>query len=776
MVQWQFIEFFSFIIQMFFYRQPFSSIKNRIQYSQSKVELEHIGQRPETSTVKNIGKLLIANRGEIACRIIRTARRLGVETVAVYSDADRHSMHVAMADEAYHIGPSPAANSYLVKDKLLNIAQQSRSDAIHPGYGFLSENFEFSQLCTDNNIIFVGPTSDAIKSMGIKSLSKSIMINADVPVIPGFHDDQQQNSERLLEHAKQIGFPVMIKAVRGGGGKGMRIALTEQEFLNQLDSARREAMKSFGDDIVLLERFVQRPRHVEVQIFGDKYGNCVYLFERDCSSQRRHQKVIEEAPAPHITEEIREKLGTSAVKAAKAVDYHGAGTVEFIFDNRDQKFYFMEMNTRLQVEHPVTEMITGLDLVEWQLRIAGGEPLPKQQTDFINGPIGHSFEARIYAEDPESNFAPCTGFIESLSLPKSFMPHEIRIETAVRQGDEVSVFYDPMIAKLVVWAPDRSTALRKLCQALREYHLTGMKTNIDYLLRLAMHPKFQSGDVYTDFIAEHQQDLCRPAIQDENYRHLIQSVAAIAFVYRQKSRHQQSYRHRNNDWTSPFNSIEGPWMNGSIDSYSSIHDIQLNSIQGFVDDDNSKNSKLCIQCRGHNRYQIDIFDDGGGGDNKKPLQTLAIEAEFLNDETKNPVSIITIDDDGHRKKFDISLHGDRSVSIYDHNFGTFTFELRLPDFIQQQQQSSDSSTTIFDGKNITSPMPAVIEKIAHKPGDTIRNGDIIAILTAMKMEHVITAKFDENQTERVVEQVFFKPGDSVSKNAVILRLNSIESI
>lgn len=728
---------------------------------------DHYGDshRPAISTVKNIQKLLIANRGEIACRIIRTARRLGVETVAVYSDADRRSMHVSMADEAYHIGPSPAANSYLVKEKLINIAQRSNSDAIHPGYGFLSENFEFSQLCSENNLIFVGPTADSIKSMGIKSLSKSIMIDADVPVIPGFHNDQQQRSEDLLENAKQIGFPVMIKAVRGGGGKGMRIARNEQEFLQQLDSARREAMKSFGDDIVLLERFVQRPRHVEVQIFGDKHGNCIHLFERDCSSQRRHQKVIEEAPAPHITGEIREKLGEAAVKAAKAVDYHGAGTVEFIYDSRDEQFYFMEMNTRLQVEHPVTEMITGLDLVEWQLRIAGGEPLPKKQKDFINGPIGHSFEARIYAEDPESNFAPCTGLVESLSLPKSFQPHEIRIETAVRQGDEVSVYYDPMIAKLVVWAPDRPTALRKLCQALREYHLAGMKTNIDYLLRLAMHPKFQSGDVYTDFIAEHQQDLCRPLIQDQYYRRLIQSVAVIGFLYGQKYNQQQLYRQRNSDWTSPFNHIEGPWINGSNESFSSIHEIHLNSKQGQDNNDDKMNTKLSIQCRGHQRYQLDFLDD-----NHKTKTSINIEAEF----SKNQLSIITIDGDGNecRKTFDISLHGRRSISVYDHNFGTFTFELELPEFLQSKSDNSteSSDSLIFDGENFKSPMTAVVEKVPFKSGDKIRDGDIIAILTAMKMEHIVQAKFDPNESEREVEQVFCKSGDSVQKNSIILRL------
>jgi len=365
--------------------------------------------------MSRISKVLIANRGEIACRIMSTAKKMGVRSVAVYSEADARARHVAMADEAYLIGPPPSQQSYLRQDKILEVAQKAGAQAIHPGYGFLSENVEFAQLCQKTGVIFVGPPASAIRDMGIKSTSKIIMSNANVPVVGGYHGEDQ-SLETLKAEAAKIGFPVMIKAVRGGGGKGMRIAMTEAEFEAQLESAKREAMKSFGDEVMLLEKYVEQPRHVEVQVFGDSHGNYVYLFERDCSVQRRHQKIIEEAPAPGVSEEVRRQLGEAAVRAARAVNYVGAGTVEFIMDKNAKDFYFMEMNTRLQVEHPVSEMITGTDLVEWQLRVAAGEKLPVSQDDInLNG---WSFEARIYAEDPDGGFMPGAGPLLHLSTPK----------------------------------------------------------------------------------------------------------------------------------------------------------------------------------------------------------------------------------------------------------------------------------------------------------------------------------------------------------------------
>uniref|UniRef100_A0A8C6P9V2 Methylcrotonoyl-CoA carboxylase subunit alpha, mitochondrial n=1 Tax=Nothobranchius furzeri TaxID=105023 RepID=A0A8C6P9V2_NOTFU len=381
----------------------------------------------EILEVRRIDKVLIANRGEIACRVMRSAKKMGVRTVAVYSDADKHSMHVAMADEAYHIGPPASQQSYLSMKKVLEVAKKSGSHAVHPGYGFLSENTEFAEACKQEGIIFIGPPSSAIRDMGIKSTSKHIMSAAGVPIIGGYHGEDQSN-ERLQAEAAQIGYPVMIKAVRGGGGKGMRIARSESEFLEQLESARREARKSFNDDVMLIEKFVEDPRHVEVQVFGDMHGNAVYLFERDCSVQRRHQKIIEEAPGPGISPEVRRKLGEAAVRAAKAVNYVGAGTVEFIMDAQ-HNFYFMEMNTRLQVEHPVSEMITGTDLVEWQLRVAAGERLPLLQDRITLG--GHSFEARIYAEDPNNDFLPGAGPLLHLSTPPA--EKHTRIETGVRE-------------------------------------------------------------------------------------------------------------------------------------------------------------------------------------------------------------------------------------------------------------------------------------------------------------------------------------------------------
>ncbi|KRT85596.1 hypothetical protein AMK59_1697 [Oryctes borbonicus] len=376
------------------------------------------------SQIRRIDKILIANRGEIACRVIRTARRLGVKTVAVYSDVDEDALHVALADEAYNIGPANASQSYLRGDKLLEVAKRTKCQAVHPGYGFLSENVEFAEDCQKNGVIFIGPPASAIRDMGIKSTSKAIMSNAGVPIIEGYHGEDQSDA-RLLEEAKRIGFPIMIKAIRGGGGKGMRIAQTEADFKEALESAKSESQKAFADSVVLLERFVSEPRHVEVQVFADTYGNAVHLFERDCSVQRRHQKIIEEAPAPGLSSDLRNELGMAAVRAAKAVGYAGAGTVEFILDRKTHSFHFMEMNTRLQVEHPITEMITGTDLVEWQLKIASGEEISVKQQDIkLNG---HAFEARIYAEDPRGGFLPGAGPLLYLRTPNA--SEDVRIET-----------------------------------------------------------------------------------------------------------------------------------------------------------------------------------------------------------------------------------------------------------------------------------------------------------------------------------------------------------
>jgi len=458
-----------------------------------------------------IKSLLIANRGEIACRIIRTARAMGIRTVAVYSDADAKALHVRMADEAVHIGPSPARESYLVGDKIIAAAKATKAQAIHPGYGFLSENADFAQAVIDAGLIWVGPKPDSIRAMGLKDAAKKLMAEAGVPVTPGYLGEDQ-SPKHLQKEADAIGYPVLIKAVAGGGGKGMRRVDAAKDFADALDSCKREAASSFGDDRVLIEKYILSPRHIEVQVFGDSHGNVVHLFERDCSLQRRHQKVIEEAPAPGMDEATREAVCGAAVRAAKAVNYEGAGTIEFIADAseglRADRIWFMEMNTRLQVEHPVTEEITGQDLVEWQLRVASGEKLPKKQDELsING---WAIEARLYAEDPAKGFLPSVGMITTFDI---LAP--ARKESGVEEGDEISPFYDPMIAKIIVHDVDRSKAVRGLRKACRNTQVSPIKTNAGFLARLLDHPVFTTAAFDTDFIVEHADELAiSPHLQE----------------------------------------------------------------------------------------------------------------------------------------------------------------------------------------------------------------------------------------------------------------------
>ncbi len=441
-------------------------------------------------------KILIANRGEIACRVIATARRMGIATVAVYSEADANARHVALADEAWPIGASPARESYLVGDRIIEAAKQSGAEAIHPGYGFLSENADFADACAAAGFVFIGPPASAIRAMGSKSAAKTLMEKAGVPLVPGYHGDDQDPA-LLASEAERIGYPVLIKASAGGGGKGMRVVESAAEFPAALGGAKREAAASFGDDRVLVEKYLTRPRHIEIQVFFDTHGAGVSLFERDCSIQRRHQKVLEEAPAPGMTSERRKQMGDAALAAARAVGYAGAGTVEFIAE--DEKFWFMEMNTRLQVEHPVTEGITGLDLVEWQLRVAAGEHLPLTQ-DRIQL-RGHAIEARIYAEDPDRDYLPSIGTLAHLRQPETSA--DVRVDTGVRQGDAIAPYYDPMIAKLIVWGPDRDAAARRLASTLRDYEVVGVSTNLALLRAIVSAPAFLSADLDTGFIGRH---------------------------------------------------------------------------------------------------------------------------------------------------------------------------------------------------------------------------------------------------------------------------------
>jgi len=666
------------------------------------------------SSVRPISKVLIANRGEIACRVMKTAKKLGIQTVAVYSDADRNSMHVAMADEAVRIGPPPSQQSYLLKDTILEVAKQTGAEAIHPGYGFLSENVEFAEQCQQEGVIFVGPPSSAIRDMGIKSTSKIIMTAANVPVIHGYHGEDQ-DVEKLRQEAEKIGYPVMIKAVRGGGGKGMRICMTAEEFDAQLDSAKREAMKSFGDEVMLLEKFVVDPRHIEVQVFGDMHGNYVYLFERDCSVQRRHQKIIEEAPGPGLSWEVRKKLGEAAVRAAKAVDYVGAGTVEFVMD-KEFNFYFMEMNTRLQVEHPVTEMITGTDLVEWQLRAAAGEELPIKQEDLkLNG---WSFEARIYAEDPNNSFMPGAGPLEYLATPAP--AEDVRIETGVRQSDQVSVHYDPMIAKLVVWGPDRLSALMKLRSCLAEYNISGLSTNVNFLMDLASHPEFVAGNVDTEFIPRHYDTLF-PTKQLANST-LCEAV--LASVLAENKAPLPAL-----DTTSPFNTLTGARFNHYL--YRTV-----------VLTHGGVTHSVGVTSQGAGQYSFTIGD-----------QTFTVSGKLTTNTDLNFTELVT-DVDGSISKQRLLVHGDK-LTLYTKK-GSYEFTKPTPKY----KLAGSSTGSLGDA---VAPMPGVIEKVLVEDGSVVAAGDPLIIMIAMKMEYVIKAP-----KAGTVTKVNSKLGDFVAKGKVLV--------
>ena len=461
---------------------------------------------------RKIAKLLIANRGEIACRVMATCQKLGIKTVAVYSEADKDAMHRHMADEAVFIGPAAASESYLVADKIIDAAKRTGADAVHPGYGFLSENPEFAETCEKNDIIFVGPSATSMRAMALKGAAKKLMEDADVPVVPGYHGDDQ-SLETLTSEANRIGYPVLIKAVAGGGGKGMRMVYSADEIEAGIEAARREGENSFGNGKLLIEKLIQKPRHIEVQVFGDADGNAVHLFERDCSLQRRHQKVVEEAPAPGMTDSMRAKMGEAAVKAAEAINYTGAGTVEFIADVSngldENSFYFMEMNTRLQVEHPVTEMITGLDLVEWQIMVAEGQALPLAQDEIDLAVDGHAVEVRLYAEDPYNDFLPSIGRVGMFD-PYTETAFGTRIDAGVQDGDSVSIHYDPMIGKLIAWGENRLEAIEALERLVAETPVTGLVTNRDFLGKCLAHADFKAGDVHTGFIEEYADTLLKP--------------------------------------------------------------------------------------------------------------------------------------------------------------------------------------------------------------------------------------------------------------------------
>ncbi|SEL53152.1 3-methylcrotonoyl-CoA carboxylase, alpha subunit [Colwellia chukchiensis] len=660
-------------------------------------------------------KILIANRGEIACRIIKTARKMGILTVAVYSDADANSLHVNMADEAVHIGGSPSRESYLLSEKVIAAAKRTGAQAIHPGYGFLAENAEFCRMCADENITFIGPPVAAIEAMGSKSAAKNIMEKAQVPLVPGYHGEDQ--SEAVIKKAAdEMGYPVLLKATAGGGGKGMRQIWHEEEFSAGFLAAKREAKSSFGDDTMLVEKYLTQPRHVEIQVFCDNHENAVYLFERDCSVQRRHQKVIEEAPAFNMSDELRAKMGESAIKSAQAIGYRGAGTVEFLLDV-DGAFYFMEMNTRLQVEHPVTEYITGQDLVEWQLRVAAGEVLPKTQQQLTIH--GHAFEARIYAEDPNNDFLPATGTLTFLQPPVE--SEHVRVDTGVRQGDEVSVFYDPMIAKLIVWDENREKALQRMAKALSEYRINGVTTNIDFLYNLATSKPFIDAEIDTGFIDKHQALIFH---EDEQALAGELPMAALYLVLAQAQAAQKNAAHTN-DPCSPWNMTNAWRLNEA-----NIHHITLahNNIEYPITVEQKRQASACY-------YLITV--DG---------QTVDCQGRIENNTIYTSI-------DGYRSHATIAQN-DNQISLYHQN-GVVNFTHVLPD--------CGDANTGGDHGGLIAPMNGTMVSVLVKAGEQVTAEQPLMIMEAMKMEHTIRAP-----SNGVVDSIYYHDGDMVDGGAELI--------
>jgi len=655
-------------------------------------------------------KILIANRGEIAVRIARTARKLGIASVAVYSDADADAMHVEVCDEAYRIGAAPASESYLRSDKILEVAQACGAQAIHPGYGFLSENAEFANACDAAGIVFIGPPVAAIEAMGSKSEAKKIMQSANVPLVPGYHGDNQDD-ELLAKESKRVGYPQLIKATAGGGGKGMRIVNQEGEFVSALASARREAASSFGDDRVLIERYLPAPRHVEMQVFADSRSNVVHLFERDCSIQRRHQKVLEEAPAPGMSDSLRQQMGEAAINCAKAIGYVGAGTVEFLLDT-DGSFYFMEMNTRLQVEHPVTEMITGLDLVQWQLLVASGEPLPLKQSEVhLNG---HAFEARIYAEAPDRDFMPAIGQIRYLAEPE--LTEGVRIDTGVRAGDDIGINYDPMIAKLIVHADDRLSALSRMRTVLRDYQILGVQTNIGFLSSVLSETDFIAEKFDTGFIESHRQSLFDK--KDETSVTAV-CVAALAMLLAIRLGGKSS----------------DPWVDkkGWRMNQTPCHRIRL-----------SFDERL---------YDIKISPKGGAWRVCFGQHEMEAKASWLSDnqlQIELNSSLLTIP---------VLVKNDM-ISIWYQNQ-----EWRFDRYSAMQSLDNEAET----GNQFLAPMPGAIISVPVSAGDTVEPGQTLLVMEAMKMEHSMVAPMKATVTD-----VFFAEGDQVEEGARMITLAPVE--
>jgi 3-methylcrotonyl-CoA carboxylase alpha subunit len=681
-------------------------------------------------------KILIANRGEIACRVAATAARLAIRTVAVYSDADAGAKHVQACDEAVHIGGSAPQDSYLRWEKIIEVAKATGAQAIHPGYGFLSENEAFAQACAQAGLVFIGPPAAAILAMGLKAESKRLMEKAGVPLVPGYHG-ADQDAALLQREADRIGYPVLIKASAGGGGKGMRAVDKSEDFAEALASCKREASNSFGDDAVLIEKYVQRPRHIEIQVFGDTQGNYVYLFERDCSVQRRHQKVLEEAPAPGMTPELRARMGQAAVEAARAVNYVGAGTVEFIVEQPQgyahpeaMQFYFMEMNTRLQVEHPVTEAITGLDLVEWQLRVAAGEPLPLQQSELkING---HAIEARICAEAPDNNFLPATGTLQVYGLPPcthfAWANLGVRVDSGVRQGDTISPYYDSMVAKLIVHGSSREEALARMDAALMQTHIVGLATNVQFLRHVVGSASFANAQLDTALIPREAAVLFQ---QDK----VGLPLAAAALVAHTLDQEQQQVQVADaQGWIDPWAQRDGWRSHGaSLRSFSAVYQDQPEVLQ---------------LTRAHSRG-------------------LLLQAQGKTE----PLQFERLKKSGAEGALDIILGSQRmQAQVYEHGEVLHIFTPLGAITITRVDALAHAGDAQGEGGRLTAPMPGKVVSFLVQAGDAVRKGQPLAIMDAMKMEHTIAAPADGT-----VAELLYAPGDQVTEGAELLRLEVVES-
>ncbi len=674
---------------------------------------------------KSITKILIANRGEIASRIIITAKAMGIKTLAVYSSADALAVHTMIADESYPIGPPLAAMSYLNQDAIFEAAWVMGADAIHPGYGFLAENADFAAACAKKGLIFIGPSPRAIREMGSKALAKRLMEKAGVPVVPGYHGDTQ-GAKFLETQARKIGFPLLIKAVLGGGGKGMRLVTALKDFQDALGGARREAKAAFGNDQVLLEKYIETPRHIEVQVFGDAFGNAVHLFERDCSIQRRHQKVIEEAPAPGMTETLRARLTEAALNVAKAIKYENAGTVEFIVDaagglDDDTRFYFMEMNTRLQVEHPVTEMVTGLDLVEWQIRIARGEALPLQQKDIALD--GHAIEARLYAEDPEAEFLPQTGTLHWYKFPDENAT--FRLEGGYGLGDEVSVYYDPMLAKLITWGATREDARLRMSEVIKASSVAGVKTNLAYLGALVGHKAFALGDVSTHFISdyEHSLTLSPPEAPEE-------MVLVAALGYLEDRRYAQGQFKKDRDEFSPWRT--GGWrMN---------HDYA---------------ETLSFSYAGET-WAVRAKPVGNTGIWELTPRGKDTVFGYL-DETSYPVTKTILDFEGEKKTY--------SLDTYTVNDMVYVMAGGRTDEVRHLRPEEELAGEASGSGLVTSPMPGKILQVLAKSGANVKKEAVLIIMEAMKMEYTLRAPRDGK-----VSSLKIKAGDQVTEGQALLEI------